>query len=136
MFSVNCIPHIPNYKDALKEMIRICKPNGLVLFNVPPVRDKLVSEVDNEIRKYSTQMCPKCKELFARIIVFLANKKEICQALTGKMELSGDLLSAYDHMGLPYTQEFTKEQIIKDMKELGCEVLDINDKISIKGMKL
>lgn len=135
VFSVNCIPHIPNYKDALKEMVRICKPGGLILFNVPPVRDKLVSEVDNEIRKYSTRMCPKCKELFAKIIVYLANKKEISQSLVGKMELSGDLLSAYDHMGLPFTQEFTKKQIVQDINELGCDILDIDDKISVKARK-
>jgi len=136
VFSVNCIPHISDYKNALKEMVRICKRGGLILFNVPPVRPKLVAEVDNKIREYSTKMCPKCLELFSKIIVYFANKKEISQALTGRCELSGDLLSAYDHMGLPFTQEFTVEQITKDMKELGCEILKIDNKINIKARKL
>lgn len=136
VFSINCIPHISNYRNALKEMIRICKPNGLILFNVPPVRPKLVAEVDNKIREYSTKMCPKCLELFSKIIVYFANKREISQALTGKCELSRDMLSAYDHFGLPYTSEFTIEQITKDLKELGCAILKIDNKISVKARKL
>lgn len=136
VFSVNCLPHISNYRDALKEMVRICKKGGLVLFNVPPVRPKLVAEVDRKIRSYSTKMCPECLRLFSEIIVYFANKLEITQALAGKCELSGDLLSAYDHMGLPYTQEFTIEQIKKDMKEFGCEIIEIDERISVKARKL
>ena len=136
VFSVNCIPHISNYKDALREMVRICKQGGLILFNVPPVRDRLVADVDRKIREHSTKMCPKCLELFSRIMVDWSKKPEISRALRGKMEISGDLLSAYDHFGLPYTQEFTKEQIIKDMKELGCEILDMDANINVKARKL
>ncbi len=135
VFSVNCIPHISDYKNALKEMIRICKRGGLILFNVPPVRPKLVAEVDRKIREHTTKMCPKCLDLFSRIMVYWSKKSEISQALTGKMEISGDLLSAYDHFGLPYTQEFTVEQITKDMEELGCEILKIDNKISVKARK-
>ena len=136
VFSVNCIPHISNYKDALKEMSRICRPGGLVLLNVPPVRPKLVAEVDREIRKCTTKMCPDCLLLFSKIMTYWAHKPEISQALAGKMELSGDLLSAYDHAGLPFTQEFTVEQITKDLEEVGCKILKIDNRISIKARKL
>jgi len=136
VFSVNCIPHISDYKNALKEMVRICKPNGLILFNVPPVRPKLVAEVDTRIREFSTKLQPKDLMEFAKLIVYFANKREIAQALAGKCELSGDLLSAYDHMGLPFTSEFTQEQITKDLKELGCEILKIDNRISVKARKL
>lgn len=135
VFSINCIPHISNYKDALRELVRICKPGGLVLFNVPPVRPKLVSEVDGKIREHTTKMCPDCLMEFSKIMVYWANKPEISQALQGKMELSGDLLSAFDHFGLPLTQEFSQEQIIKDLKELNCEILKIDERISIKVRK-
>lgn len=136
VFSVNCIPHISDYRNALKEMVRICKKGGLILFNVPPVRPKLVAEVDKKIREHTTKMCPECLYLFSKIMVYWSKKSEVSRALAGKMEISGDLLSAYDHFGLPFTQEFTVEQISKDMKELGCEILKIDNKISVKARKL
>jgi ubiquinone/menaquinone biosynthesis C-methylase UbiE len=135
VFSINCLPHIPDYKKALSEMIRICKPNGLVMFNVPPQRPKLIAEIDNKIREYTTKMCPDCLKLFSEIMTYWANKSEISSVLKDKMELSGDVLSAYDHFGLPYTSEFTQEQIRKDMNDLNCEVLAINNLISVKARK-
>lgn len=134
-FSVNCLPHIPNYKKALSEMVRICKPGGLIMFNVNPQRPKLIAEVDNKIREYTTKMCPKCLKLFSEIMVYWANKLEIKKVLKDKMELSGDVLSAYDHFGLPYTSETTQEQIRKYMEELECEILSINNFIAIKARK-
>ena len=37
---------------------------------------------------------------------------------------------------LTYTSEFTKEQIIEIAKELNCEIIAIDDLISVKMKKL
>ena len=134
-FSINCIPHIPDYKLALSELVRICKPRGLVMFNVPPKRNPIIAKNDNAIRKLSTQFDSKGATLFAKIITYMANTPEISQHLSKVMELSGDELSAHDHFMLPFTQEFTQEQIKKDVEDLGCEILSINNLISVKARK-
>ncbi len=35
VLSFDCFEHIPNYKKALKEIFRVLKPNGKLLFSVP-----------------------------------------------------------------------------------------------------
>ena len=135
VFSVNCLPHIPDYKKALSEMVRICKPGGLIMFNVNPQRPTIIAEIDNKIREHTTKMCPHCLKEFAKIMAFWGKHKKIYPALKNLMELSGDELSAYDHFGLPFTQESSVEQITKDMKELGCEILAINNHIAVKARK-
>lgn len=135
-FSVNCIPHIPDYKLAINELVRICKPGGLIMFNVPPQRPKLIEKNDTAIRKFSTQFDIQNAKIFAKIMVYFANTPEIANALKNIMELSGDELSAIDHYTLPYTSSFTKEEIIEVMNSLNCKILKINDLISIKAQKL
>ena len=135
VFSVNCLPHIPDYKKALKEMVRICKSNGMIMFNMPPQRPTTIAKNDKAIRELSTQFDEKGAKIFAKIMVYFANTSELRETLRDKMELSGDELSAYDHFMLPYTAEFTQEQIRQDLEELNCEILTINNLISVKARK-
>lgn len=134
-FSINCIPHIPDYKTAISELVRICKPGGLILFNMPPKRDPIIAKNDKAIRELSTQFDEKNGKIFAKIISYMANTPEIGKPLSKVMELSGDELSAYDHFLLPYTSHFTQEEIIKTVKDLSCTVLKINNLISVKARK-
>jgi len=135
VFSINCLPHIPNYRQALKEMVRICKSGGLIMFNMPPQRPTIIAKNDKAIRELSTQFDCQNARIFAKIMVYFANTSELREVLKDKMELSGDELSAYDHFMLPYTAEFTQEQISKDLEELHCEILTINNLISVKARK-
>jgi len=135
-FAVNCLPHIPDYKQALIEMVRITKRDGLIMFNVPPIRNSLVHTVDTKIREYTTKMRPKDLELFAEIMAYITTVPEIRAALKDKIELSDNVLSMYDHYGLPFTQEFSPEYIIADLTHLNCKVLEIDKQISVKAIKL
>lgn len=134
-FSINCIPHIPDYYLAISELVRIIKPGGLIMFNMPPKRDKIIAKNDNAIRKLSTQFDEKGGKIFAKIIAYMANTPEIAKPLSKVIELSGDELSAYDHFLLPFTQEFAKEEMKIILDKLNCEVIAIDDKISIKAKK-
>ena len=135
-FSINCIPHILNYKKAISELVRITKPGGLIMFNMPPMRDPLIAKNDKAIRALSTQFDEKGGKIFSKIITYMANTPEIANPLCKVMELSGDVLSAYDHFLLPYSSEFTQEEVEKVVKELKCEVVSIDNLISIKAKKL
>lgn len=135
-FSINCIPHIPNYKQAISELVRITKPGGLVMFNVPPKRDPIIAKNDNAIRELSTQFDEASGKIFSKIIVYIGNIPELYTLLSKVMEISTDELSAYDHFLLPYTSEFTQKEIRTIMKDLNCRILKINDLISVKVRKL
>ncbi len=135
-FSINCIPHIPDYRQALTELVRITKPGGLIMFNMPPKRDPIIAKNDNAIRELSTQFDEEGGKIFSKIIAYMGNTPEIYQPLSKVMEISGDELSAYDHFLLPYTAEFTKEEIITLVEYLNCEIIEINDLISVKAKKL
>lgn len=135
-FSINCIPHIPHYEEAIQELVRITKPGGLIMFNMPPKRDPIIAKNDNAIRELSTQFDEKNGILFAKIMTYMANTPEIANPLKNVMELSGDELSAYDHFLLPYTDEFEEIEIVEILEELNCEVLEINNLISVKAKKL
>ena len=134
-FAINCIPHIPNYKKAISELIRICKPGGLVMFNMPPKRDPIIIKNDKAIRELSTQFDEENGKIFAKIIAYIGNIPEIYEPLSKVMEISDDELSAFDHFLLPYTSEFTKKEIIDTLKEFNCEILAINNLISVKVKK-
>ena len=135
-FSINCIPHIPDYKKAISELVRITKPGGLIMFNVPPKRDPIIAKNDNAIRELSTQFDEKNGRIFAKIMAYMGNIYEIYTPLSKVMEISTDELSAYDHFLLPYTSEFTEKEIRTIMKDLNCRLLKINDLISVKARKL
>ena len=135
-FSINCIPHIPDYRQALSELVRITKPGGLIMFNMPPKRDPIIAKNDKAIRELSTQFDEKNGMIFAKIIAYMGSTSEINDPLSKVMEVSNDELSAYDHFLLPYTSEFTQREIKDLMKDLNCEVLKINHLISVKVKKL
>ncbi len=135
-FSINCIPHILDYKKAISELVRITKPGGLILFNMPPKRDPIIAKNDIAIRKLSTQFDEVGGRIFSKIIAYMGNTPEIYQPLSKVMEISTDELSAYDHFLLPYTAEFTEKEIMDLMKDLNCRVFKINNLISVKAKKL
>ena len=134
-FSINCIPHIPDYKKALSELVRITKPGGLIMFNMPPKRDPIIAKNDNAIRELSTQFDEEGGKIFSKIIAYIGNIPELYTPLSKVMEISSDELSAYDHFLLPYTDEFTQKQVMDVMTELNCRVLKINNLISVKVRK-
>ncbi len=135
-FAINCIPHIPDYKKAISELVRITKPGGLIMFNVPPKRDPIIAKNDNAIRELSTHFDEVGGKIFSKIIAYIGNIPELYTPLSKVMEISTDELSAYDHFLLPYTAEFTEEEIRDLMKEFNCKLLKINDLISVKARKL
>lgn len=135
-FSVNCIPHVPDYLNALRELARITKKGGLVCINVPPVKPIAVTNNDKALREVTTKMSHEELMGASKVIVAMANNRDIANNLKDVMELSGDLLSAYDHFGLPHTNAWTKEQITKELESVGLKVEAIDDKISIKARKL
>lgn len=134
-FSVNCILHIPDYEKAVAELVRITKVGGLVLVNVPPVKPPLVKEVDDKIREYTTRMRPDDLQLFSEVLRYLASKDEIYKALHDKMHLPRDILSIYDHFGLPYKREITPDQITNVLRSCGCEIVKIDERVAIQARK-
>ncbi len=135
-FSVNCIPHIPDYKQAISELVRITKPGGLIMFNMPPKRDPIIAKNDNAIRELSTQFDEAGGRIFSKIMAYIGNIPELYTTLSKVMEISTDELSAYDHFLLPYTNEFNQKEIRTIMKDLNCRILKIDDLISVKARKL
>ncbi len=135
-FSINCIPHIPDYKQAISELVRITKPGGLIMFNMPPKRDPIIAKNDNAIRELSTQFDEAGGIIFSKIIAYMGRTSEINDVLSKVMEVSTDELSAYDHFLLPYTSEFTQEEIRTFIKDFNCRLLKINNLISVKARKL
>lgn len=135
VYSINCIPHIMDYMKAISEMVRICKPGGLICFNVNPKRPETIIKVDGTIREATTQFCPDCLEKFSKAMVKLSKIPEFVNAVKGVMEISGDELSAYDHLGLPFVWEIEQQEFINQVSTLPVVIEKIDNRICVKLRK-